>query len=326
MKTTSFRTALAGIVAATLVSPLGALAAEWAPTKPVRVIVPFPPGGSNDIVGRLVANELSPLLGQQVVIDNRGGAGGIIGTEIAATAQPDGHTLLIASVAFAYNPSIYKSQVRFNPEKSFTPIALIGTGPSALTVHPKMAAKTTKELIDMAKAKPGTLNYATAGIGSFQHLSTELLRLQAGINIVHIPFKGGGPAMADVIAGNTQITMGSLLQLVPHIQGNRLRLLAVGSAKRNGAFPNTPTVAETVPGYEANNWWGILAPAGVSTAIVRRLEAAVEKVVSTPDMQKKFDSQGAEVLYKNSVTYGKFIKAETAKWSKVVRDAGIKAE
>lgn len=322
----SLKPALAGMILATLALPLFVQAADWTPTKPVRVIVPFPPGGSNDIVGRLVANDMSPLLGQQVVIDNRGGAGGIIGSEIAANAQPDGHTLLIASVAFAYNPSIYKSQVRFDPEKSFTSIALIGTGPSALTVTPKLAAKTTKDLIDMAKAKPGSLNYATAGIGSFQHLSTELLKLQAKINIVHIPFKGGGPAMVDVIAGNTQITMGSLLQLVPHIQGNRLRLLAVGSAKRNSAFPNTPTVAETVPGYEANNWWGILGPAGMTPAMVRKLEAVVAKVVNTPDMQKKFDSQGAEVLYMNSATYGKYIKSETVKWSKVVRDAGIKDE
>lgn len=317
---------LGSMIAATLVLPAFAQAADWAPTKPIRLIVPFPPGGSNDIVGRLVAADLSPLLGQQVIVDNRGGAGGIIGSEIAANSQPDGHTLLIASVAFAYNPSIYKSRVRFDPEKSFTPIAQIGTGPSALTVNPKMPAKTTKDLIDMAKAKPGSLNYATAGIGSFQHLSTEMLKLLAKINIVHIPFKGGGPAMADVIAGNTQITMGSLLQLVPHIQGNRLRLLAVGSAKRNGAFPNTPTVAETVPGYEANNWWGILAPTGVTPAMVKKLEAAVEKVVSTPEMQKKFDSQGAEVAYKNSADYRKFIKVETDKWSKVVREAGIKAE
>lgn len=322
----SLKPALAGMVLAALVLPLSVQAADWMPTKPVRVIVPFPPGGSNDIVGRLVANDMSPLLGQQVVIDNRGGAGGIIGSEIAANSLPDGHTLLIASVAFAYNPSIYKSQVRFNPEKSFTPIALIGTGPSALTVTPKLAAKTTKDLIDMAKAKPGSLNYATAGIGSFQHLSTELLKLQAKINIVHIPFKGGGPAMVDVIAGNTQITMGSLLQLVPHIQGNRLRLLAVGSAKRNSAFPNTPTVAETVPGYEANNWWGILGPAGMTPAMVRTLEGVVSKVVNTPDMQKKFDSQGAEVAYMNSATFAKFMKAETTKWSKVVQDAGIKDE
>lgn len=323
-----FKPALASIIAVALALPVTVFAqgAGWKPTKPVRVVVPFPPGGSNDIVGRLVANDLSPILGQQVVIDNRGGAGGIIGSEIAANALADGHTLLIASVAFAYNPAIYKSQVRFDPEKSFMPIALIGTGPSALTVNPKMPAKSTKELIDMAKAKPGMLTYATAGIGSFQHLSTELFRLQAGISLVHVPFKGGGPAMVDVIAGNTLITMGSLLQLVPHVQGNRLRLLAVGSAKRNGAFPNTPTVAETVPGYEANNWWGILAPAGVSPAIVRTLEAAVKNVVEVPDMQKKFESQGAEVAYMNSATFGKFMKAETTKWSKVVKDAGIKAE
>jgi tripartite-type tricarboxylate transporter receptor subunit TctC len=210
--------------------------------------------------------------------------------------------------------------------RDLTPISHFFSGAVAFATSASVPARTMREFVDYAKANPGTLNYATAGIGSFQHLSTELLRLQAGINITHIPFKGGGPAMTDVIAGNTQITMGSLLQLVPHIQSNRLKLLAVGSAKRNGAFPNTPTVAETVPGYEANNWWGILAPAGVSPAIVRTLEAAVSKVVNTPDMQKKFDSQGAEVLYMNSVTYGKFIKAETTKWSKVVRDAGIKAE
>ena len=320
--------ALAGLVAVAvaLTLPLGATGADWAPTKSVRMIVPFPPGGSNDIVGRLLAAELSPLLGQQVIVDNRGGAGGIIGSEIAANSQGDGHTLLIASVAFAYNPSIYKSRVRFDPEKSFAPIAQIGTGPSALTVNPKMPAKTTKELIDMARAKPGMLAYATAGIGSFQHLSTELLKLQAKIELNHIPFKGGGPAMADVIAGNTQITMGSLLQLVPHVRSSRLRLLAVGSAQRNSAFPDTPTVAETVPGYEANNWWGILAPAGVSPAIVRTLEAAVAKVVNAPDMRKKFDTQGAEVAYKDSRDYGRFVRAETAKWSKVVRDAGIKAE
>ena len=315
--------AILGIFTATLLmSNAGAY-----PTKPVRLIVPFPPGGSNDIVARMVANDLSPLLGQQVVIDNRGGAGGIIGTEIAAGAQPDGHTLLIASVAFAYNPSIFKSQIKFDPEKSFVAVALFGTGPSALTVHPKLPVKSTRELIALAKAKPGVLNYATAGIGSFQHLSTELFRLQSGVNIVHVPFKGGGPAMADVIAGNTQITMGSLLQLIPHIQGGRLKVLAVGGAKRNSALPQVPTVAESgVPGYEANNWWGVLAPAGIQPAIVRRLETEISRVLATPEMQKKFDSQGAEVANLNAAAFARFLKAETAKWSKVVREAGIKAE
>lgn len=316
-----------GLMAALLVSPVCAVAAESYPTKPVRLIVPFPPGGSNDIVGRLVGSELGKRLGQQVVIDNRGGAGGMIGSEIAANTQPDGHTLLIASVAFAYNPSIFKSRIKFNPEKSFTTIALLGTGPSALTVNPKVPVNSTQELIALAKAKPGTLNYATAGIGSFQHLSTEMFRLQSGVNIVHIPFKGGGPAMADVIAGNTQITMGSLLQLVPHIQNKRLKLLAVGGAKRNSTFPATPTVAESgVPGYEANNWWGVLAPAGIPAAVVRRLETELAGVLADPNMQKKFDTQGAETAYLNSAAFAKFLKAETTKWLKVVRNAGIKAE
>lgn len=315
------------LVAAMFALPFAAIAADAYPAKPVRLIVPFPPGGSNDIVGRLVANDLGPLLGQQVVIDNRGGAGGMIGSELAANSQPDGYTLLIASVAFAYNPSVFKSRIKFDPEKSFTPVSRFGTGPSALTVNPKVPVKSTRELIALAKAKPGTLNYATAGIGSFQHLSTEMFRLQAGVNIVHIPFKGGGPAMADVIAGNTQITMGSLLQLIPHIQGGRLKVLAVGGAKRNGALPNVPTVAESgVPGYEANNWWGVLAPAGVPPAVVRRLETAVAKVLGAPEMRRKFESQGAEVAYLDSAAFTRFIKAETIKWSKVVRDAGIKAE
>lgn len=319
--------ALAGLIMAALALPLAAQAADAYPTKPVRVIVPFPPGGSNDIVARVVANDLSPLLGQQVVIDNRGGAGGIIGSEIAAKSQPDGHTLLIASVAYAYNPAIFKSLLKFDPEKSFVTISLFATGPSALTVNPKLPVKTTQDLLDLARAKPGALTYASAGIGSFQHLSTELLRLRAKINMLHVPFKGGGPAMADVIAGNTQVTMGSLIQLVPHIQSGRLRILAVGGAKRNISMPDVPTVAESgVPGYEGNNWWGLLAPAGTPAAVVRRLEAEISKVLAEPEMKKKFDAQGAEIANLNSVAFAKFLKSETAKWSKVVRDAGIKAQ
>ena len=315
------------LMAVTLGLSTYAMAADTYPTKPVRLIVPFPPGGSNDIVGRLVGYNLASRLGQQVVIDNRGGAGGMIGSEIAAHAQPDGYTLLIASVAFAYNPSIFKSLIKFDPERSFVTVALLGTGPSALTVNPKLPVRTTRELIALANAKPGTLNYATAGIGSFQHLSTEMFRLKTGVNIVHVPFKGGGPAMADVIAGNTQITMGSLLQLIPHIQGGRLRVLAVGGAKRDGALPNVPTLAESgVPGYEANNWWGVLAPAGVPAAVVSRLETEISAVLTAPDMQKKFASQGAGVANLNSAAFAGFLKAETAKWSKVVRDAGIKAQ
>ncbi len=318
-----------------IVKALGLLFAGFAavaaaasyPDKPVRLIVPFPPGGSNDIVGRLIGSELTSRLKQQVVIDNRGGAGGMIGTELAANSQPDGHTLLVISVAYAYNPSIFKSHLRFDPEKSFTPVALIGTGPNAFTVHPKLPVNSVKDVIALAKAKPGTLYYATAGIGSFQHLGAEMFRLMAGINIVHVPFKGGGPAMADVIAGNTQITIGSLIQVMPYIQSGRLKVLATGGAKRNSSLPNVPTIAESgVPGYEANNWWGIMAPAGTPAAIVKQVHAEVATILASAEIQKKLESQGAEVVNMSSAEFSKFIRTETAKWAKVVKEAGIKAE
>ena len=297
------------------------------PNKPIRLVVPFPPGGSNDIVGRLIANELTGKLGQQVVVDNRGGAGGIIGSEIAAHAQPDGYTLLIISVAYAYNPSIYKSMLRFDPEKSFTPAAMLGTGPNALTVYPQLPVKSVKDLIALAKAKPGKLNYATAGIGSFQHLSSEMFRVLTGIDMVHVPFKGGGPAMASVIAGSTEICIGSLIQVIPHIRSGRLRVLATGGAKRVPALPDVPTIAEAgVPGYEANNWWGILAPAGTPAAIVKRLHAETAKVLENPEIRKKFESQGAETVNMSAAEFGRFIRAETVKWQKVVKDAGIEAQ
>jgi tripartite-type tricarboxylate transporter receptor subunit TctC len=301
--------------------------AQSYPEKPIRLIVPFPPGGSNDIVGRIIGAELSGKLGQQVVIDNRGGAGGMIGSEIASRAQPDGYTLLIVSVAYAYNPSIYKSRLKFDPVKSFVPVTILGTGPNALTINPKLPVKSVKDLIALAKAKPGTLNYASAGIGSFQHLGAEMFRLMAGINIVNVPFKGGGPAMADVIAGNTQITIGSLIQVLPHIQSGRLKVLGVGGAKRNVSLPDVPTIAEAgVPGYEANNWWGILAPAGTPAAVIKRLHTEAAAILATPRIQKKFETQGAEVVNMSSAGFGKFIRAETTKWAKVVKDAGIKAQ
>ncbi|HEY9447568.1 MAG TPA: tripartite tricarboxylate transporter substrate binding protein [Burkholderiales bacterium] len=318
---------LSSLACAALVAVAPPLAAQSYPSKPIRLIVPFPPGGSNDIVGRLIANELSGKLGQQVVVDNRGGAGGIIGSEIAAHAQPDGYTLLIASVAYAYNPSIYKSMLKFDPEKAFTPVTLLGTGPNALTVYPKLPVNSVKDLIALAKAKPGKLNYATAGIGSFQHLSSEMFRVLTGIDMVHVPFKGGGPAMANVIAGSTEICIGSLIQVIPHIRSGRLKVLATGGAKRAPALPDVPTIAEAgVPGYEANNWWGMLAPAGTPPAIVKRLHAEAEEVLENPEIKKKFESQGAETVSMSAADFGKFIRAETVKWKKVVKDAGIKAQ
>jgi tripartite-type tricarboxylate transporter receptor subunit TctC len=299
--------------------------AQTYPTKPVRLIVPFPPGGSNDIVGRLMAQELTEKLGKQVVVDNRGGAGGVVGTEIAANSDPDGHTLLIISVAYAFNPAMYK--LRFDPERSFVPISILGSGPNALTVSPKLPVNSVKELIAMAKAQPGKLNYASSGVGTFQHLGTELFRIMAGINIVHVPFKGGGPAMADVIAGNTEICLASLIQVIPHVDSKRLKLLATGGAKRAKVYPNVPTIAEAgVPGYDSSNWWGLLAPAKTPPAIVTQLRAVTTKILAQPELQKKFEQQGAETVKMTPDEFGRFIKAEMVKWGRVVKEAGIKAE
>jgi tripartite-type tricarboxylate transporter receptor subunit TctC len=315
-----------GIAALTLLAASAAAFAQY-PQKAIRLIVPFPPGGSNDIVARQVGQELTGRLGQQVIVDNRGGAGGMIGTEAAANSKPDGYTLLIISVAYAYNPAIYKSMLKYDPEKSFVPVSILARGPNALTVHPQLPVKTVKDLVALAKSKPGALNYASAGIGSFQHLSSEMFNVLAGVKIVHVPFKGGGPAMADVIAGNTQLCVGSLIQVIPHVRSGRLRALATGGAKRPAAMADVPTVAESgVPGYEANNWWGILAPAGTPDDIVSKLHSEVSVVLKGADIRKRFEAEGAETLIMSPQEFGKYIRTETARWSKVVREANIKPE
>jgi tripartite-type tricarboxylate transporter receptor subunit TctC len=303
----------------------GPAAAQNYPGKPIRLVIPFPPGGSNDIVGRMVGAQLTERLGTQVVVDNRGGAGGLLGTEIVARAPPDGYALLIISVAYAFNPSLYK--LSFDPEKAFAAVAILGTGPNALAVHPALPAKSVKELVALAKARPGQLLYASAGIGTFQHLGSELFRIMAGVTMTHVPFKGGGPAMIDVISGNTQISIGSLIQTLPHIRSGRLRALGTGGARRSQVLPDVPTIAEGgVPGYEANNWWGVLAPAGTPPAIVGRLHQEFTEILKSAETQKRFQSEGAEAVYMSSAEFGRFITAETAKWGKVVKQAGIRAE
>jgi tripartite-type tricarboxylate transporter receptor subunit TctC len=304
--------------------PLTAAAQSY-PTKPVRLIIPFPPGGSNDVVGRMIATQLSARLDKPVIVENPGGAGGLIGAELAARSQPDGYTLLLISVAYAFNPSIYK--LPYDPATAFTPVAMLGSGPVVIAVTPKLPVNSLKELIALARAKPGELNYATAGVGSFQHLASELFKLQAGVDIVHIPFKGGGPAMIDVIAGNTQIAIGSLIQMLPQIQGGKLKALGVGSASRIPALPDLPTISEAgVPGYEVTNWWGIVAPAGTPRPIIDRLNKELTAVVASPETKKRFESEGAEPLSMGPDESGRFIAAETAKWARVVKDAGIRAE
>ena len=300
-------------------------AAQSYPTKPVRLIIPFPPGGSNDVVGRMIAFQLAERLGRQVVADNQGGAGGIIGTDAAAKAAPDGHTLLLISVAYAFGASMYK--LPYDPATAFAPVALLGTGPVVLAVTAKLPVNSLKELIALAREKPGELNYASAGVGSFQHLASSLFKLQSGLDIVHIPFKGGGPAMMDVIAGNTQIAIGSLIQTLPHIRSGRLKPLGVGSAARVPALPDVPTISEAgVPGYEATNWWGIVAPAGTPRPVIERLHGELSVILASAETKKRFESEGGEAAQMTPEEFGRFIAAEMMKWARVVKEAGIRAE
>jgi tripartite-type tricarboxylate transporter receptor subunit TctC len=315
---------LLALAAAGATSALAQSAANY-PTKPVRLIVPFPPGGSNDVVGRMIAIQLSDRLGQQVVVDNRGGAGGTIGTEVASRAAPDGYTLLVISIAHAVAPWLY--DLHYDSIKSFAPVAILATGPNVLVVHPDLPVHSVKELIDLAKQKPGELQYASAGIGSFQHLGGELFKLEAGVDIVHVPYKGGGPAMTDVLGGHIKIMFSSLVQTTAFIRNGQLRALGTGGAQRISALPDVPTIAEAgVPGYEADNWWGILAPAGTPQAIIDKLHTEIAAVQNSHLTKKQFANQGAEAVQMTSAAFGDFIAKEIAKWEQVVKKGGIKAE
>jgi tripartite-type tricarboxylate transporter receptor subunit TctC len=301
-----------------------AAAADDYPTKPVRMIVPFPPGGSNDVVGRLVAQQLGNILGQQVFVDNRGGAGGIVGTEAASRAAPDGYTLLIISIAHAVNPALHK--LPYDPIKSFTPVSILATGPNVLVVNPSLPVKSVKELVALAKEKPGDLNYASAGIGSFQHLGGELFKLMAGVDIVHVPYKGGGPAMQDVLAGHVKIMFSSLIQTTPFIKAGKLRPLGIGGTKRSPVLPDVPTIAEAgVPNYAANNWWGIVVPAGTPAPIVEKLYKAVQAALKAPALQAEFAREGAASVEMTSAEFGDYIKTEIGKWGDVVKKGHIQA-
>jgi len=320
----------AAVGSVSLLLALAALAAPAAaaddyPSRAIRLIIPFPPGGSNDVVGRIVANQLGQKLGKQVFVDNRAGAGGIVGSDLAAKATPDGYTLLVVSIAHAVDSWLYKEP--FDPMKDFVPVSIIATGTNVLTVNPAVPAHSVKELLALAKEKPGVLNYASAGIGSFQHLSGELFKLTAEVDIQHVPYKGGGPAMLAVIAGEAQVMFSSIVQTVPSIQSGALRALATGGAEKSPILPDLPTIAEAgVPGYVATNWWGIVAPAGTPQPIVDKLHDAVAELLNSAETKKYLDNEGAAPVRMSSAEFGKFVEAEIAKWGPVVKKAGMKAE
>ncbi len=291
----------------------------------MRIIVPFPPGAINDTVGRMIATQLGSRLGKQFVVDNRAGAGGVIGTELAANAPKDGYTLLVVSLVNAVNPWLYK--LPYDPIGSFAPIAGIATAPNVLVVHPTLPVGSVKGLVALARDKPGQLQYASGGIGSFQHLGAELFKLMAGVDLLHVPFKGGGPAMVDVVGGHTKLVFATTITALPHVRAGKLRALGVGGTQRSPALPEIPTIAESgVPGYQAVNWIGLVAPAGTPAAIVARLSEEISAIQNSPEIQQQLSTAGVEILRMGSADFGAFMTTELGKWERVVKEGGIKAE
>lgn len=304
----------------------GTLAQDY-PTRAIRFVVPFPSSGGGDIIIRALAQKLSERLGQSVVVDNRSGAGGNVGTEVVARAPADGYTLVMANISpFAINTSIYK-KLPYNPLTDFTPITLVASFPNILVVHPSLPAQSMKELVALARVRPGQLTYASSGAGSTTHLSAEFFRSQAKIDLLHVPYKGGGQALIDLIAGHVTMYFSSVPGALPHVRSRRLRGLAVTSLARSSASPDTPTLAESgYPGFEAITWIGAAAPAGLPRNIVNRLNSEIVDIMRMPEVRDRLIAQGAEPLTCTPEQFAAYIKSEIAKWAKIVRDTGIASQ
>ena len=317
-------TRLWSFIAAAIVA-VPALAQSY-PSKAMRLVSPFPPGGSVDVVGRLLAAKLSETMGQQMVVDNRAGASGVIGTEIVMNAPPDGYTLLVNTIPFVTNQFLMP-RVAYDPLRDFVSISLVASSPSLVTVHPSVAARSIQELVALAKSKPGQLFYSAAGVGTNPHIAGELFNLLADVNIVAVQFKGGGPADTALIAGEVAVTYGNISQAIGHVKAGRMRALAVTSAKRNPAMPELPTVAEAgVPGYEFDTWFVVAAPKGTSRAVVDTLNSHIRKVLTTPDQVKFWEDRGFTVIASTPEEAVAHLEREQKKWARVVKERGIKAE
>jgi len=320
------RIVLALLCAAIAAVPLASQAQSY-PTKPIRVIVPYPPGGTSDILARSIGQKLSETLGQPVVVENKPGANGNVGADLVAKAAPDGYTLLLADIgALAISPSVYPT-LPFDPAKDFAPVTMVAYSPHILVVHPAVPAATVQELVALAKSKPGKLNFAISGVGGAPHLAGVEFALRTGIDWAYIPYKGGSQAIADVAGGQADVTLNGMLATYPLVQGGKLKLLAVSSAKRMSAIPNVPTIAESgLPGFETGSWQGVVAPAGTPRDVVAKLNAEIAKIVTSAEMRERLSVQGADVRTNTPDEFSTFIKNEKARWAKVVKDANVKIE
>jgi tripartite-type tricarboxylate transporter receptor subunit TctC len=300
--------------------------ADTWPSKPVRLILPFPPGGGTDILGRLIGERLSASLGQPVVIDNRGGAGGNVGAEAAARSAPDGYTLLLAAPTLAISPSLY-AKLAYDPLKDLAPISMVATVPNVMVTHPSVPARTLQEFIALAKSRPGELNFGSGGSGTSNHLGGELFNLVAGVKLVHVPYKGVNLAMNDVLAGNVQLVLIGIPAVAPHIKSGRLRALAVLAPQRSAALPEVPTAAEAgLPGFEVTTWYGVLAPAGTARPIIARLNTELGRIMHAQDLQGRLAEMATEPRTGSPEEFGAYLREETAKWADVIRKAGIRQE
>ena len=303
-----------------------ATAGAW-PTKPLRWISPFAPGGGADITSRIIAQKLGPALNQQVLVDNRGGAGGNIGVDIAAKAPPDGYTLVLGTIGpMAINVSLYK-KLPFDPARDLLPITQAANALNVLVVHPSLPAKTVKEVIAIAKARPGELSFGSSGPGATDHLAGELFKTLTGVNMVHVPYKGGAPAMLDLMAGQVQTVFSTVSTAIGAIKGGKVRAIAMTGDKRFELMPELPTIAQAgVPGFEVRNWYGVFVPAGTPKEIVARLNSELVKILQLPDVKSKLLASGIEALHSTPEQFAAYIQSETKRWAKVVKDSGARAE
>jgi tripartite-type tricarboxylate transporter receptor subunit TctC len=307
-------------------SALTCHAQGW-PNRPVRFVVPFPAGGSTDVVGRIVAEHLRQALGQSFVIDNRAGAGGTVGSDMVAKAAPDGYTMLIGtSSTHAIAAGLYGAKLPYDQVRDFAPVTLLGSATILLVVHPSVPAKTVPELIALAKAKPGTLNFASSGNGGVSHLTGEYFKSLAGIDMQHVPYKGDTPMITDLVAGRVSLAFGTAVAFLPYVQKGTLHALAVTNAKPSPVAPGLPTVAQTLPGFEALQWFGLLMPAGTPPDVVAKLNAETVKVLHLPEVRERFQAMGLEIVGNSPEQFAAFMRTETAKWGKIVKDSGAKID